>query len=385
MYSNTVSAFERDVPANCSRLQSIKFIRHAHCCYTIHTGTFLPDCTFCVCDVFRRLLSGFSFARHISFTCSAEISVLLITGCVHPHKGFRRGLGLGTSGAYLVLSVWSVLQLHCVIASASCARSSMPDAVCCVCSSCSAAPPAAASSSRHNRSGVLQSPGSSLLLHYRPYRETREHRDDLVQRIIGPISRIQHHLEAAGLFVLRGLRDAGFTVSPKTTLVTTDLLILSLDGCVPSCRLSGIVHCLCGRCWYRSRPCHPPSNSERHKALQGCSPPCQENVPTCQEPHERAHHQNAGHIAAVITTLLDACWNPVTATCREDPDGDEWNAMSSGTLVDLSPILSAVAASLSSSLWKRAAGHWNGISVEQGLDLRSSGLYGNVVKTNGMG
>ena len=170
----------------------------------------------------------------------------------------------------------------------------MPDAVCCVCSSCSAAPPAAASSPRHNRSAVLQLI-FSILLHYRPYRETREHLDDLVQRIIGPISRIQHHLEAAGLFVLRGLRDAGFTVSPKTTLVTTDRRTLSLDGCVPSCRLSKIVHCLCGRCWYRSRPCHHPSNSETHKALQGCSPPCQENLPTCQEPHERAHHQYAGH------------------------------------------------------------------------------------------
>ena len=52
--------------------------------------------------------------------------------------------------------------------------------------------------------------------------QTREWVDDFVQRINGPIFRIQHHLEAAGLFVLRGLRGAGFTVSPKTTLVTTD-------------------------------------------------------------------------------------------------------------------------------------------------------------------
>ena len=52
--------------------------------------------------------------------------------------------------------------------------------------------------------------------------QTREWVDDVVQRIIGPVCRIQHHLEAAGLIALRGLRDAGFTVSPKTTLVTTD-------------------------------------------------------------------------------------------------------------------------------------------------------------------
>ena len=38
-----------------------------------------------------------------------------------------------------------------------------------VCPSCSAAPPAPASSSRHNRSGVLQTPGPALQLHNRPY------------------------------------------------------------------------------------------------------------------------------------------------------------------------------------------------------------------------
>ena len=81
------------------------------------------------------------------------------------------------------------------------------------------------------------------------------------------------------------------------------------------------------------------------------------------------------HIAAVITTLLDAGWNPATATCWEDPDGDEWNAVSNGTLVDLSPILSAVAGSPSSSLWNRAAEHWNDIGAEQGLDLRSLRLH----------
>ena len=52
--------------------------------------------------------------------------------------------------------------------------------------------------------------------------QTRVWVDDLVQRMIGPVSRIQHLLEEAGLFVLKGLREAGFTISPKTTLVTTD-------------------------------------------------------------------------------------------------------------------------------------------------------------------
>ena len=66
---------------------------------------------------------------------------------------------------YRVLSVWSVLQLPCVLASAIGVGFSMTDAICCVRSSCSAAPPAPASSSRHNRSGVLQTPEPSALTH----------------------------------------------------------------------------------------------------------------------------------------------------------------------------------------------------------------------------
>ena len=44
-------------------------------------------------------------------------------------------------------------------------------------------------------------------------------------------------------------------------------------------------------------------------------------------------------------------------------------------MVDFSPILSAVAASLSNSLWRHAAEHWNGAGAEQGLDLRSLRLH----------
>ena len=43
--------------------------------------------------------------------------------------------------------------------------------------------------------------------------------------------------------------------------------------------------------------------------------------------------------------------------------------------VDLSPILSALAASLSSSIWSRAAQHWNGKGAEHGIDLRSLRLH----------
>ena len=41
--TRTPSASKRDVPSNCSRLQSIQFIFHAHRCYTTHTRTSPPD------------------------------------------------------------------------------------------------------------------------------------------------------------------------------------------------------------------------------------------------------------------------------------------------------------------------------------------------------
>ena len=92
-------------------------------------------------------------------------------------------------------------------------------------------------------------------------------------------------------------------------------------------------------------------------------------------PPTRRWRRVGGHLAAVITTLLDAGWNPHAATSWEDPDGNEWNMVEDGREVDFSPILSALAASLSSSLWSRAAQHWNGGGAEHGLDLRSLRLH----------
>ena len=54
---------------------------------------------------------------------------------------------------------------------------------------------------------------------------------------------------------------------------------------------------------------------------------------------------------------------------------NEWNTTIDGSVADFSPILSAVAASLSSSLWSRAAEHWNGGGAERCLDLRSLRLH----------
>ena len=55
--------------------------------------------------------------------------------------------------------------------------------------------------------------------------------------------------------------------------------------------------------------------------------------------HFHFHHHHHHHL------LLDAGWNPHSATAWEDPDDNEWNTIEDGQDVDLSPILSAVAAS----------------------------------------
>ena len=276
--------------------------------------------------------------------------------------------------------------------------------------------------------------------------QTREWVDDLVQRVIGPVSRIQHHLERAGLFVLRGLREAGFTVSPKTTLVTTDRSLST--RLMQKYRVSGFpVHSAMSaadlgidrgfaarrripkhtRRWkgalFRARKiCRlarnlTSSRTTRMLAVTGMLPSATYSskllgMATSQldrlrtatvsalmprkagrcrtttlaiamgdsEPgisigvelirswnilHQRISHiprtrrwrRVGGHLAAVITTLLDAGWKPHTATCWEDPDGNEWSVNENEEIVDFSPILSAVAASLSSSLWRHASEH----------------------------
>ena len=114
MHSNTFSAFKINVPVNCSRLQSIQFILHAHR-HTIHTRTSLPDYIHQQIRYLsrlrhsRRLLTGFTFARYFSFTCSAEMSVLPFTSCVPPIIAVSF-LGQQLPMRYRVLSVWSVVR-----------------------------------------------------------------------------------------------------------------------------------------------------------------------------------------------------------------------------------------------------------------------------------
>ena len=79
-------------------LLSIKPLRD--CCFAV--DALVPRTGSLQQRVLLTMRTGFSFVRYFSFTCSAEMSVPLFTGCVHPHKGFHRGLGLGTTVAYQI-------------------------------------------------------------------------------------------------------------------------------------------------------------------------------------------------------------------------------------------------------------------------------------------
>ena len=52
--------------------------------------------------VLLTMRTGFSFACNFSYTCSAEMSVPLFSGCVHRRKGFHRGLRLGTTVVFQI-------------------------------------------------------------------------------------------------------------------------------------------------------------------------------------------------------------------------------------------------------------------------------------------
>ena len=69
--------------------------------------------------VLLTMVNGFSSARYFFFTCSAEMSVSLFTGCPPSEsEGFHRGLGLGTTIANQISSPASLCRLvyihsHC--------------------------------------------------------------------------------------------------------------------------------------------------------------------------------------------------------------------------------------------------------------------------------
>ena len=110
--------------------------------------------------------------------------------------------------------------------------------------------------------------------------------DDLVQRITRPVSRTKRHLEAAGQYVLRGLRHAGFTVSAKTTSVTTDRgLSARLVAAFPAAEVRA----------RPPRPLHPPPHFEAYQTMQRRTPSGSEDLSARQKPHQRADHQDTRH------------------------------------------------------------------------------------------
>ena len=88
--------------------------------------------------VLLTMRTGFSFSRNFSYTCSAEMSVPLFSGCVHRRKGFHRGLRLGTTVVFSDIVFFLSRLFASFAASAKGVRFSMTDAICCVRSSCSA-------------------------------------------------------------------------------------------------------------------------------------------------------------------------------------------------------------------------------------------------------
>ena len=101
MHSNTFSAFKINVPVNCSRLQSIQFILHAHR-HTIHTRTSIPDYIHQQLRYVwrlrhsRRLLTGsLSHATSLSRTRLKYLSFRSRAVSTN-----NRGLLLGTTVAY---------------------------------------------------------------------------------------------------------------------------------------------------------------------------------------------------------------------------------------------------------------------------------------------
>ena len=75
----------------------------------------------------------------------------------------------------------------------------------------------------------------------------------------------------------------------------------------------------------------------------------------------------AGPLAATIVTLLDLGWLPVSSTLWQDGSGRQWEV--SEAPFDLMVLRQAIAASVQSKLWQRAAGHYTAAGVEDGVDL----------------
>ena len=94
-----------------------------------------------------------------------------------------------------------------------------------------------------------------------------------------------------------------------------------------------------------------------------------------------------GPTAAVIATLIDAQWQPVTSRHWVAPDGEEWAVgltdNERGTVWDPTDFLSKITETLNKQLWSRAAQHYNGKGLEGGADAYGLRLHVSKLRKQG--
>ena len=95
----------------------------------------------------------------------------------------------------------------------------------------------------------------------------------------------------------------------------------------------------------------------------------------------------AGPTHAVIATLLDLEWTPLTSRCWISADGVEWSVALSdndtGATWDPSDFLDCIADAAAKQLWSRAANHYNGQGLENGADMYGLRLHVKELRKQG--
>ena len=95
----------------------------------------------------------------------------------------------------------------------------------------------------------------------------------------------------------------------------------------------------------------------------------------------------AGPTHAVIATLLDLEWTPLTSRCWISADGVEWSVALSdndtGATWDPSDFLDCIADAAAKQLWSRAANHYNGQGLENGADMYGLRLHVKKLRKQG--
>ena len=94
-----------------------------------------------------------------------------------------------------------------------------------------------------------------------------------------------------------------------------------------------------------------------------------------------------GPTHAIIATLLDLGWTPLTSRCWIDSDGVDWSVAlsdnSTGAVWDPTDFLDCVTNALAKQLWSKAAKHYNGRGLENGADLYGIRLHVKQLRKQG--